>query len=391
MKKSFLIIVLFFSLQTNFAQQLSENSEVSLLTIQAGTELYSAFGHSAIRVKDADSKIDLVFNYGTFDFDDPNFYSKFVHGDLNYMVSVGAFEYFMQYYQVENRSVYEQVLNITLSQKQKIFDFLQWNALPENKFYRYDFFFNNCATKLRDIFEETLDNKIVYHDENKNLTFRNLLHQYLNVEGKEWGKLGIDLILGAKTDKLASTREYMFLPDYVMFAYEKAGLQTSEGEKPLVKPTEILFQAKTKQATQDLIIPSILFWTIFVLYSFITLAGIKFKKRFYLADFVLFIAAGISGLILFYAWFLTNHTITVNNYNLLWLIFTHFFFAFFLFGKKNSKFFNYYLLISGSINVLLLATWLILPQSLNSWALPLILTLIMRQVFLFLFEKKIAN
>ena len=390
MKKIFLSISLIFIFTANFAQNLSSEAEISLLTIAPGEDLYSVFGHSAIRVQDTTNKIDKIYNYGTFDFDDPNFYVKFIHGDLKYMLSVGNFERFMYYYEYFNRSVFEQQLNLTLEQKQKIYEYIEWNALPENKFYRYDFFFNNCATIIRDIFEKQLGNDLVFNDEDKNYTFRNLLHQYMR-EGKEWNKFGIDLILGLPTDKIATTREYMFLPDYLMFSFEKANLKTKKGKIAFAKETEILFQSKEIKPQKDFFIPSYLFWTLFILVQVITIIGIKLKKRLYALDFILFFSAGIAGFILFYAWFFTSHSITINNFNLAFLPFTHIIFAFFFFGKKCSKFYKNYLLVSGILNLLTILFWAVIPQELNIWVFPIILTLLVRQFYLYFFDKYFEN
>lgn len=384
MYRYFIFIFLLLLKFSGFSQELTENSKISLLTINPGNELYSAFGHSAIRVVDKAQAIDFVFNYGTFDFDDPNFYAKFVHGDLNYMATVGKFKFFIKYYIQENRSVYEQELNLSLKQKNKIFNYLSWNVLPENKYYLYDFFFNNCATKLRDIFEENLEKGLKFHTKDKNLSFRNLLHQYLG-EGREWNKLGIDLILGAKTDRTAKPYQYMFLPDYVMYALQETTIESETGEIPFAKPVKTLFKAKEVQNKAGILTPATVFWFVFFLFSAFTFAGIKKRRLFYFFDFVLFLSAGIAGFILFYAWFFTNHSVTGNNFNLIWLLFTHIVFAFFLFGKKKSKLYKLYLLISAGLNSLLLLFWIFLPQELNVWTIPLILTLIMRETFLFWF------
>jgi len=386
MKKTFIFLLLLFLSFSVFSQKLSENSSISLITIAPGNDLYSVFGHTAIRIQDSLLNIDKAYNYGTFDFDDPNFYVKFVKGDLNYMVSDGNFEYFLRYYMSENRSVTEQKLNLSLQQKQQLFDFLEWNLLPENKFYLYDFFFRNCATVVRDVFEKQLDGSISFHADDKNYTFRNMLHQYLG-EGNEWSKLGIDLILGSRADKIAKPREYMFLPDYLMFATETARLKTDSGSIAFAQTKEVLFQSQKTEIEQSIILPHTLFWIVFVVYALITVLGFKFKKRFYFFDFLWLLGAGIGGFILFFAWFFTNHTITVNNFNLVWLLVTHLVFAFFLFGKKKSGFYKGYLLMNGSLNVLLLLTWLIIPQELNIWIIPLILTFAQRFFYLYFFDR----
>ena len=152
--RSLLLPFAFFSLQFASARDLSDSSRVTLLTVAPGDELYSAFGHTGIRVTDYKNNFDVVFNYGTFDFNQPGFYTNFIKGKMRYMISTDRFDNFMDAYIYEKRSVTEQELNLTTSDKQKIFAFLYNNALPENREYYYDFFWDNCATRPRDVFEK---------------------------------------------------------------------------------------------------------------------------------------------------------------------------------------------------------------------------------------------
>lgn len=384
MKKILFLFYLILSIGVLKSQnsKLSPSAQVYLITVGAGTDLYSVFGHTAIRIKDSTLKIDVAYNYGTFDFDDPNFYAKFVKGDLQYMLSKGHFVYFLQYYIESNRSVFQQNLNLSLAQKQKIFDFLEWNALPENKFYLYDFFFRNCASVVRDVFENQLADSLVFQNNDRNFTFRNLLHQYLQTPN-EWNKLGIDLILGARTDRKATPREYMFLPDYLMWTFEKASIKTANENQPISDKTEVLYLEKSlNSSVNTLFVPEKVFWTVFIFYALVSLAGYFFKKRLVFFDFLWLFAAGVGGFILFFAWFFTNHTITVNNFNLAWLPVTHLIFAFFVFYKKNTLFHKIYLSITIGLIFMLLVGWGIIPQALNIWIVPLLLTFLQRSLFL---------
>ena len=133
-------------------QNLSDRSVVSLLTCSPGTELYSIFGHCAIRIHDPVNEIDKIYNYGTFDFDSPNFYMEFIKGKLFYFLSVSNFTFFKTTYIRMNRSIYEQVVDLSMDQRQSLYQYLENNHLPENRYYLYDFFFDNCATRIRDAF-----------------------------------------------------------------------------------------------------------------------------------------------------------------------------------------------------------------------------------------------
>lgn len=147
------------------ARDLSDSSRITLLTVAPGDELYSAFGHTGIRITDYKNNFDVVFNYGTFDFEQHGFYTNFIKGKMRYMISTDRFEDFMAEYAYTKRSVTEQELNLTAEDKQKVFAFLYTNALPENREYYYDFFWDNCATRPRDVFEKVLGNRLQYHTE----------------------------------------------------------------------------------------------------------------------------------------------------------------------------------------------------------------------------------
>ena len=169
-KETFLYIVfLFVFIQYSFANQpipiLSENAQISLITGSPGNQLYANFGHSAVRVYDPQANIDWVYNYGTFDFNAPGFYTNFLKGKLNYYLSVYDFQHMIKTYQYYNQSLYEQVLNLNQEEKIKIFQFLNNNYLPENRYYLYDFFFDNCSSRIRDIFETELNNKLTFTDQ----------------------------------------------------------------------------------------------------------------------------------------------------------------------------------------------------------------------------------
>ena len=191
-----------------------ERLRISLLTVTPGNELNEVFGHSALRVIDSNSVTDHMYNYGTFEFDDPNFYLKFIKGQLRYFVNVEKYSDFIFYYKQMNRGITEQVINFSDDEKAKVKKILNENIKEENKYYQYDFFKDNCTTRLRDIIQKN-------HNPSPtmpavmpiNYTFRNAIHQYLDSGNMLWGKLGIDILLGSKTDAIMTTAEQQFLPD----------------------------------------------------------------------------------------------------------------------------------------------------------------------------------
>ena len=216
-KHSILLILLFF-LVTTYSQEpfLSEKAVVSVLTCGPGTDLYSTFGHTSFRVQDSEKGIDWIYNYGTFDFNTPNFYSKFARGKLLYSLSKQRLENFLYTYELENRWVKEQLLNLSSEEKNELFSFLEINYLPENRKYKYDFLYDNCSTKIPTILKEILGNELQFetYQDSTSYTFRDLIQQ--NLIRNSWSSFGIDLALGAVIDKKATTLQYTFLPNYVL-------------------------------------------------------------------------------------------------------------------------------------------------------------------------------
>jgi hypothetical protein len=348
-----------------FAQgiELSDSAKISLLTVAPGKELYSTFGHSGIRIQDSDNNIDIVFNYGTFDFNQPNFYINFVKGRLLYMLEVSSFQNFLEMYEYEERSVFESVLLLEKKEKQNILDFLLHNARPENKNYRYEFFFDNCATRIRDVFEKELGNKLQYNSAKLDTTktLRKMLDIY--VEHKPWIKLGFYLILGLPSDVRATPRMQAFLPDYLKKLIETASVTRGDTLAPLVIKKQALLKYESHPDTNDFFTPKItlLFFLIFIL--IVSLVEPAIKRRFVLLDFLLFFSAGLLGWFLIGMWVFTEHYAVPKNLNVLWA--NPFFLplSFLLFFKKLDAFHVKWLHVSWIWLLVLLPIHQLLPQS----------------------------
>ena len=195
----------------------SSRLQVSLITCAPGAELYSVFGHTALRIVDSAANTDIIYNYGTFNFDDPDFYSKFVRGKLMYFLSQQSFSDFLYEYAYFKRGVTEQVLQLSPIEKKEIQLSLFENVREENRYYTYDFLYDNCATRLRDIIFKT-NKENAFEPKafaEKGTTFRDYLHNYLSRAEMQWTTLGIDMLLGIGADKTMTTAECMFLPDYL--------------------------------------------------------------------------------------------------------------------------------------------------------------------------------
>jgi len=364
---------------------LSPDAKISVITCDPGAELYSSFGHSAFRVLDRIQNIDQVYNYGTFNFETNNFYIKFARGKLLYDLSSYPFHYFLRDYVKENRTVVEQVLELEPSSKQSFFDFLQNNAKPENKSYLYDFFFDNCATKLPEVSSKVLgDNIQLNYDftDNLNYTFRELIHLYL--DEKPWGKFGIDLALGSVIDRKATPEEYLFLPDYVLKAYEKGTITINGTSLPLVNKTNTLFTAESQSKKQLFFTPVVIFSFIALIVLLITFNDLKNHRRTKWLDFTLFFITGAIGAVVLLLWFATDHSATAKNYNFLWAFLPNLFVAFLLLKKNIKPWIKNYVLLLMILLILLVLLWFMKVQVFSIAIIPIIILLAMRCIFLYM-------
>jgi hypothetical protein len=377
-----ILLILLLSVSDLCAQQKDScNLSISLLTCSPGEELYSIFGHSAFRVKDSQRGFDIIFNYGTFDFDDPNFYLKFIRGKLLYFVSTENFDDFKYAYHEEGRGIIEQKLNLTCEQKQQLLDALVVNLRKENRFYLYDFLFDNCSTRLRDMVAKNTGGKVEFGKilPNPQPTFRELIHEYLERGNMHWSKLGIDILLGNKLDRPASDIEAMFLPDYLMKGFDSA---TIDG-KPLVSSRGVILEPNLATQTS-------LSWfrpIIATILLMLVIGALQFSQKKWAVPFlevfdrIFFAVLGILGVLILFMWFGTDHKLCRNNFNLLWAIPTHLPIAFVL-GKKKEWIRNYFIVMSLWYFAMFFA-WALLPQDMNSAIVPIVVLAFMRSVVRF--------
>lgn len=382
-------MVLTYVAPTSMAQsiQLSPRAAISIITMgPSQEELYSAFGHSGIRVYDSLNNIDLFFNYGVFNFDQPNFYLNFTRGHLLYSVDYYPYAAFRDYYIEQKRFIHEQILNLSLQQAQQVFDFLAWNILPENKDYLYDYFYNNCATQVRDVFKRVLKSEVHFDSSfiQTHYTIRQLTDLYLAQQ--PWGDLGIDICLGLPMDKTARPYEYMFLPDYIESSFDHATNQMLK--LPMVKIKKSVYEPPVEKISFQWFHPWIVFGIVLMLVSALTYFDWRHAKASTWLDVVLFFVCGAIGLLLLLLWAATDHRAAANNFNLLWALPTHFFLVFFLLKKEIPKWLRYYFAATTIICALLLGFWFLLPQALNVFLLPVVGMLLIRSVFNFLHLQK---
>lgn len=359
--------------------ELSPGAQISVLTCGSGGDLYTTFGHSAFRVWDPAQDLDVVYNYGTFDFNPPMFYVEFALGNLYYSLSKQGTPYFLYAYEMENRWVREQVLNLDTNEKNSLYSFLEINYLPENRDYRYDFFYNNCATKIGDVLQEALDGKLVFKEDHltERFTFRELIHQNLTLNS--WSAFGIDLALGSVIDKIATAREHSFLPRYVMQQLDN----TSFNGAALVSGERLILDTRPQEPNNNFLASPIFWILIFgLLVLTITYMDNKNRVRSRFLDLVLFTITGLAGLQLLFLWFIADHTATVNNFNVLWVFPFNLAISFVILRKIAPTWLPRYMLLLIGMLLLTVILWIFGIQSFSPLIIPLLLMLGIRYLFL---------
>lgn len=295
------------------AQTLSEQSVVSLLTCTPGRPLYLHYGHSALRVEDpafmgADSTvcpIDWTFNYGIFSFDTEHFYVKFTRGETDYMLGLQETCYFIASSEYDGRDVFEQKLDLTLAERQSILDALVENYRPENRVYRYNFVFDNCATRPLKLIEQALPDFYVSKDTLPD-TWRDQITYY---SGKwSWGEFGINLAFGRLADRKMTVEESLFLPENLMNYIEASGL-VRESHIGKFVPRDASFWTS----------PYLVLIVLCLIILGVTVWDIRRKKQTYVLDATLYFVYSLLALILTFLMFFSTHPFVTENAN--WLLF----------------------------------------------------------------------
>ena len=354
--------------------RLSDRAEISVLTLGPWQgQVYTAFGHSAFRVYDPVNGIDDAYNYGVFDYDRPNFYLNFARGHNIYKLGVMDYQNFEYTYIYYNRYIHEQVLNLRPHQKQRLFDFLQWNALPENQEYLYDYFYDNCATKIPEVVLKVFGDSVTFDGSHitTEYSFRELTDLYL--QEQPWGDFGIDVGLGLPTDKIATPYEYMFLPDYVEAGFEHATILQKGRKEPIVKQTNIIYESLPEDHSPGFFQPLTTFILFLLVTLFISYRDLRRRKITMIFDGVLFSILGFLGIALLLLWTATSHHAAARNFNLLWALPTHVVAVFAL--MRQPAWLRTYFLTVAVLCALLLVTWPALPQKLHYALVPFVLAI----------------
>ncbi|MFZ4582765.1 MAG: DUF4105 domain-containing protein, partial [Paludibacter sp.] len=324
MKKFALFISIFFLINYTYSQEFvfSDSVDISLITCSPGPQVYAKFGHSGVRVQDKINKYDFIFNWGIFSFNTENFYIKFIKGETDYLLGVQYTSDFLEEYQKRNSVVWEQVLNLTVTEKKRLLSLLLDNYKEENRRYRYNFVYDNCATRPRDVVVNCIDGHVIFQDVYDTKTFRHAIGDYIGSD--TWLRFGIDLIFGFQADYNMPQLQSMFLPEILKFEFSNAHIANKSyvQSRSLVKKSTVLVSSDVnmtfKQKFYDN--PFYVFGAIFILVLLISIYEFLFDKKYNtLIDSILLFVTGTAGVIVFFLMFFSIHPLVKYNFNILWL------------------------------------------------------------------------
>jgi len=364
-------LILITQQQVAAASQLSDSAKISILTCGPGAQLYAGFGHTALRFSDPVNKIDEVFNYGTFYFDTPNFYTRFLSGKLDYSLSVSDFEAFILEYKMNDRWIREQELLFETDLVQKIYDSINRVLLPENNFYRYDFFRNNCSTKVMDIvLAFTANNSIIDTlEKSSGKTFRQALKPYL--VGQSWLNIGINMLLGPYADQTISKLQSTYLPENLMNVIGQTGIAAN---------SRLIGQGSYMPAeAANPNFAMILFWILLFGLVIEALWSKTSQKISDKIDVVLFSIVGLFGILFIILWFLSDHVAFHVNLNLLWANPFNFLVVWSITNAK-AKVTRVYLILYTISLFYILINWGRLPQKFPLELMPVVTAIIFRAI-----------
>ncbi|MGL5938622.1 MAG: DUF4105 domain-containing protein [Phocaeicola sp.] len=290
---------------------------VSFLTCEPGNEIYTLFGHAAIRYEDPSNQVDWVYNYGMFSFDTPNFIYRFVRGETDYQLGIVPFSYFVSEYALRGSGVYQQTIDLTSDEKRELKRLLDENYLPKNRIYRYNFLYDNCTTRARDIVESVLGGGVNYHYKKEKLSFRDILHE--STAGHDWSEFGIDLCLGEEADYIISERQELFAPFYLYEALRGASVVRNDTITPLISSdVKVVDVDSDGEEEEGISFPSPILSAMFLLCCCIglTIYRVVSRRRVFAWDLFLLILQGSAGCIIAFLVLFSIHPTVSKN----WLI-----------------------------------------------------------------------
>jgi hypothetical protein len=320
MKKIVLILALTITFPFTKSFSLDGNDTTFyLITCGPGTEVYSIYGHSALRMEIPSRNIDLSYNWGVFDFATPNFGLKFARGNLQYLLDTDTYSRFLLNYQHEKRWVKSQEINLTPAEKRILAGLITENLKPENVRYRYDFLFDNCATRIRDILEKAIGSNLIYSpsSEKRKPSFRYLTGTYQ--EHYPWLNFGIDLLLGTPCDKKAEDRDKMFLPLELQKEFTEAVINRDGKMIPVLRNPETVLDFNTPANNPSFFSQPVFFFLILCIALIIFTAMVREGRAVKIADIIVFSLFTLISLLLIFTNFFSLHHQLRYNLALLWI------------------------------------------------------------------------
>ena len=355
-----------------------DSVRISLLTCEPGSEIYALFGHSAIRYENPAKQEDWVFNYGMFSFKDPNFVMRFVKGETDYQLGVVPFRYFEAEYGMRGSSVYQQELNLTNAEKEKLAGLLFENYLPANRVYRYNYFYDNCTTRARDKIEESIQGKVVYPVSDRVVSYRDILHEF--TAGSEWSEFGIDLCLGSEADEPIDERKQMFAPFYMLAAARDAVIHRADTMMPFVRKETKIVDAVLEDEPAFPLSPMACALLLLAVTVIIVGRGL-YKGRQCLAwNVVMFLLQGLGGCIIAFLFFFSLHPTVGSNWLLVLFNPLPLIYLPWLIGRGIKQQKDPYHVYNAVVLTSFILLMPFLPQEFNLTVLPLALNLLLLSV-----------
>jgi hypothetical protein len=376
MKKiRFVLLILLVSVNYNLFSQQSPGAEVYLVTCSPGTETYSIYGHSALRIVIPSENLDMAYNWGVFDFATPNFVWKFAKGRLEYMLGVYSFDRFLQDYFLEQRSVVQQKINLEPGEIEILFALITENLKPENRKYRYDFFYDDCSTRIRDLLEKSVGEKLKYPPEiSKDIpTFREKVNQYQ--QPYPWLQLGIDFLMGTPGDKKANLRDRMFLPIDLREGLSQTVVNRNSKMIPLLQNPSYLLEFDPPEKKQGFFTSPMFIFSLLLILIIVLSATVRGRAANKAIDLVIFSFFSILTLMMIFFNFFTDHQQMKWNLNIIWL--SPFIILCLVSLILNKAWFIWFKIVLF-LSLLIFTIQIVFPNAFNTAFIPLVLILAVR-------------
>ena len=391
MNNKVLLLIFFFLSSFSFSmEQDIDRYNISILTVSPGKDLVDAFGHSGIRVVDNELNYDVVFNFGIYDFQAPDFYSNFVKGRPIYSLGINNYNRFFNDYKNQKRGILEHKIQISKNKKDALIRLLFENSRQENKFYVYEYFNDNCSTKVADLFIENFNDEIYNFEINlsskSNYSYRSLI--YKMIPKNSWGSLAIDICLGSIIDQDINYRQTFFLPSKF-----SSFLDTIESVNPEIIESKLLLKSQDIFEESGFNLTSPLFVILFISIFIILVSFLDFRnnKQTKVLDILLISITTMIGLLISYLWFYSDHSAASQNYNILWASPLNILLFIDLFTRKKRKWILGYLKFIFLMLLLMMSHWILSVQTFNITLFSFIFALLIRYLFLIYNHKKLIS